>query len=117
NGAKADELAPADLDDCAVERRGVDLVRADRLAVQPDPALVDLAAPVARRAAELRLEDRRQIDDAVARRKRRFRHLGGRLMPAHDPCEMVLAGFGAGLAVPPLGDPARELELPFERAL
>src|SRR5205823_10264895 len=70
NGTKADELTLARLDDRAVEHRGVDLVRGEGLAVQLHPALVDLPAPVARRAAELRLEDRGQIDGAVAGCKR-----------------------------------------------
>src|SRR5579862_3994507 len=114
---QADELSLAGLEHGTLERPGRQLVDRDRRAVQLDPALVDLAAPMAPRLAEALLQNRGKIDDAVRRGKSRLRHLLGRLVLPHNAREMLLAGAGAFRPVPACGDPARELELPLHRRL
>src|SRR5207302_2875502 len=61
NANKPQEAAFSRLESDAVEIGPRDVVPGDRVSVQLDPALVDRPPPVARRLAELRREECRQV--------------------------------------------------------
>src|SRR3954466_543983 len=109
NASEADECALPRLDDCAVEPGRLDLVAGDGLALELHPALVDLAAPVRARLAEHLLERSRQVDRAVCRGNRRFRHLVGSLVTADYTGKVLLPRPRTVRPVPARGDPPREL--------
>src|SRR6476619_3359445 len=91
----------------------VEIVALDRLSAELDPALVDHAAPVARRFAQLLRQERRQVDLRLG-----HAYLGdvvGRLVLADHPREVLLTSPRPLLPMPARDDPPSELELPLHR--
>src|SRR5436190_4115714 len=105
-GAQPQELALAGLHDRAVAR--LDVVARDRLAVEPDAALVDRAPPVARRVAEVVREELRQVHGPAVYPRIGNLLVRRRLVAAYDAREVALAGPRAVVAVPAAGHTTRE---------
>src|SRR3954447_2475780 len=113
SSADAQKLAFSGLNHVACDRGGLDVVGVEHTAVGTHAALVDHAAPVARRLAERLCQERGQMDGCLG--MLHLRHLVPRLPLAHDAREVLLGGLGGVVPPRPAHDEARELELRLER--